>query len=303
MDYNKIYNNIVDNSRSENRNKVKGGEYYEKHHISPKCLGGKNSKDNLVLLTAREHFICHKLLVEIFPKNNKIFFAYFMMFSVNKFQKRDYKIGSHEYERLSILNGNYISKINLGKPKSEKTKKRMSRAGKNRSEEHKKNLSLSQLNLPDLTCPHCGLTGGHIAMKIWHLKNCLENPKNNKEELIKNRKHSEESCKKNSDSQKRIPKSICPHCKFEGKGTAMKRYHFDNCIKNPDFEKSKLIKCPYCDTISVDIWMMKKWHFHNCKQNPEYIDTRKIFKCQYCGIESKNRANMNRYHFENCKNK
>ena len=32
--------------------------YYEKHHIQPKSLGGSNKKENLVRLTAREHFIC-----------------------------------------------------------------------------------------------------------------------------------------------------------------------------------------------------------------------------------------------------
>lgn len=39
--------------------------YVEKHHIIPKCLGGTNSKLNLVKLTAREHFICHVLLTKM----------------------------------------------------------------------------------------------------------------------------------------------------------------------------------------------------------------------------------------------
>lgn len=29
--------------------------YYEKHHILPRCLGGKNYNSNLVLLTPKEH--------------------------------------------------------------------------------------------------------------------------------------------------------------------------------------------------------------------------------------------------------
>ena len=43
--------------------------YYEQHHILPKSLYPDYAKDkaNLVLLTAEEHFECHKLLVEIFP--------------------------------------------------------------------------------------------------------------------------------------------------------------------------------------------------------------------------------------------
>jgi hypothetical protein len=39
--------------------------YTEKHHIIPKSLGGSNKKDNLALLTAREHFICHLLLTKM----------------------------------------------------------------------------------------------------------------------------------------------------------------------------------------------------------------------------------------------
>lgn len=35
------------------------------HHIVPKSLGGNESIQNLVLLTAREHFIAHMLLVRI----------------------------------------------------------------------------------------------------------------------------------------------------------------------------------------------------------------------------------------------
>lgn len=40
-------------------------DYYEIHHILPKCLGGDNSDGNLVKLTAREHFIAHWLLVKM----------------------------------------------------------------------------------------------------------------------------------------------------------------------------------------------------------------------------------------------
>lgn len=41
------------------------GEYFETHHIVPKSLGGTDDKNNLVNLTAREHYIAHLLLVKI----------------------------------------------------------------------------------------------------------------------------------------------------------------------------------------------------------------------------------------------
>lgn len=76
MDYNKIYYNIINKALKENNINKK---YYELHHIIPKCLGGSDEKDNLVKLTLREHYICHKLLCEIYPNNKSLAHAYWMM--------------------------------------------------------------------------------------------------------------------------------------------------------------------------------------------------------------------------------
>lgn len=38
-------------------------KYTEKHHVIPRSLGGANTKRNLVILTYREHFLAHWLLV------------------------------------------------------------------------------------------------------------------------------------------------------------------------------------------------------------------------------------------------
>jgi len=72
MDYQRIYDQIIDRAQREKRVKVKGGIYYERHHIVPRCMEGSNRQENLVLLTAREHFLCHWILVRIYPKNRKL---------------------------------------------------------------------------------------------------------------------------------------------------------------------------------------------------------------------------------------
>ena len=61
--YTTWYFKIVEKSKNENRCKNTGK--YESHHIIPKSLGGDNSKENLVFLTPREHFILHCLLVKM----------------------------------------------------------------------------------------------------------------------------------------------------------------------------------------------------------------------------------------------
>jgi hypothetical protein len=99
MNYQIIYNQIIE--RAQKRT-LEG--YKEKHHILPKCLGGNDDEENLVELTAREHFLCHMLLCEIYPNNIKLYHALWMMSNVKKrknFQYKDF-ISSRQYERLKI---------------------------------------------------------------------------------------------------------------------------------------------------------------------------------------------------------
>lgn len=56
----RVYNNLCSSRQCLSRSKKNG--YYESHHIKPKWLGGDDSADNLVLLTAREHYLAHYLL-------------------------------------------------------------------------------------------------------------------------------------------------------------------------------------------------------------------------------------------------
>jgi hypothetical protein len=58
--YTRWYYNIVNLAKERT---ITG--YTEKHHIIPKSCGGDNSKENLVVLTAKEHFICHLLLTKM----------------------------------------------------------------------------------------------------------------------------------------------------------------------------------------------------------------------------------------------
>ena len=52
--------------------------YCELHHIIPKSLGGKNAPENLVFLTAKEHYVAHKLLWKI-HKNRQMARAFTLL--------------------------------------------------------------------------------------------------------------------------------------------------------------------------------------------------------------------------------
>lgn len=140
MNYQRIHDQIIDRAKTENREKGKC-VYYERHHIIPRCCGGTNDKDNLVLLTAREHFIVHKLLHFIDPENNLLFFAYRRMTIKSKFNKRKFLISSHEYAEIRNKFSTFISKVNQ-QPLSEKHKKNISNAltGKCKTKEHVENM-------------------------------------------------------------------------------------------------------------------------------------------------------------------
>ncbi len=92
MDYKKIHDKIIERAKTR---KLEG--YVEKHHIIPKCMNGTNEKNNLVKLTAREHFLIHWLLHEMYPDNSDLRYAFWSMCRNSDNQQR-YKPSSRVYE-------------------------------------------------------------------------------------------------------------------------------------------------------------------------------------------------------------
>jgi hypothetical protein len=137
MNYQKIYKNLILKAKRENRNK-NNGVYYEKHHIIPECLfkertrngisgfveGNPEDKNNLILLTAREHFIAHVLLYKMYKETSygyKIGSALSFFFSkiidpahprLNEFNA--FTNNSKRYERYRLVGLESISKANKG---------------------------------------------------------------------------------------------------------------------------------------------------------------------------------------------
>lgn len=159
MNYKRIYESIIDNAKSKNRKKSKDF-YYEKHHIIPKCLGGNDDKCNLVLLTAKEHFICHHLLHKIHPNHRGLAYSFFIMAG-----SAENRVSSTVYEKAKQLHSKYVTESNYKRILSEETKEKIrkskvgkswgthteesklkikeSNTGKSFSEERKQNISKS----------------------------------------------------------------------------------------------------------------------------------------------------------------
>ena len=83
MNYKRHYELLIDKAK----NRTLDG-YKERHHIIPKSFGGTDDKENLVDLTAREHFIAHLLLVYIHPESYSMIKALHMMTVVSSYHER-----------------------------------------------------------------------------------------------------------------------------------------------------------------------------------------------------------------------
>lgn len=172
MNYQKIYNQLIE-KRQINKICIKEYKHLyplepspERHHIIPKSLGGSNKKDNLVILTCREHFVAHQLLVKIAQQNNdknaliKMTHALIRFYNGQQNKCKHISKNSHQYFYYKKLNKNIgISdstrqlmrdnwKIRKQTPESKETryKKSKSHIGYKHSTEAKHNMSIAQLN-------------------------------------------------------------------------------------------------------------------------------------------------------------
>jgi len=70
--YTRWYYNIINRAIARNHiRQQKDG--YQTHHIIPKCIGGTDDATNLVVLTYKEHRVCHCLLIKMqLTKNAEI---------------------------------------------------------------------------------------------------------------------------------------------------------------------------------------------------------------------------------------
>lgn len=143
MNYEKIYKDLVESRKLLDRNK-KDGTYYEIHHILPKSLGGSNDKDNLVFLTAKEHFVAHLLLTHFLKGKDRSKMVYALWrLATSRSSVRKETFSSRTYETAKRILSEERKKIRL----SLEIKNKMSISQKERwlntSEKRKKEIALN----------------------------------------------------------------------------------------------------------------------------------------------------------------
>jgi hypothetical protein len=71
--YDKFIAGLQKNNLTNGRNKLSMNGIVNgivNHHILPLSLGGEDKPSNLVLVNAREHYICHHMLFKAYPGEN-----------------------------------------------------------------------------------------------------------------------------------------------------------------------------------------------------------------------------------------
>jgi ssDNA-binding Zn-finger/Zn-ribbon topoisomerase 1 len=240
-------------------------EYSENHHIIPRSLGGKDTPDNLVSLTPREHFIAHFLLYKSNPCVETAGALHFMNIVSGKHMDNRYVPASSKlYEtaktsKYKFMRGKKLPQVSCVHCRKTIAVNALSRNHGDRCAHHPDPvLALSNQKHRerpaqrgkrvrpriDVTCPWCNKTGDKGAMNMWHFDNCLKNP---------NIDHDQQSAIRAARLQPSLqsiklsnagPQGIvtCPHCGKIGGKSAMGTWHIDNCLKNPSGTKNRPVK-------------------------------------------------------------
>jgi hypothetical protein len=100
MIYTNLYHKFISSRPIRTRVAFDG---LERHHIIPRSIGGSNSKDNLIVLTAREHFIAHRILAKMYKGDDATKMALAVHRMATGAHKLKYRINSRTYQHLREL--------------------------------------------------------------------------------------------------------------------------------------------------------------------------------------------------------
>jgi hypothetical protein len=232
MNYKKHYENLMAKSKT----RILEG-YVEKHHIIPRCLGGTDDIANIAILKPEEHFLAHQLLVKMYPKSTPLIKAAVIMTTHHTQQRANNKLFGWLRRRASEHQKRWI--FENGHPKGMSGKTHSVESNASRSVTCKKSMTESvgvKVYTYDLDGTfikeYATLTECAIALKT--------NPSNVKYTAEGKFNHCKgkqirydfvESVNPYISPFAGVKKHsyTCPHCKKEGRGPAMKRFHFDKC--------------------------------------------------------------------------
>ena len=240
--YNKWYTNITEQAK----NRVLE-TYTERHHIQPRSLGGSDDPDNLVNLTAREHFVCHWLLVQMTTgqDHHKMLNALRMMRAEKQGQQRyNTKITARVYESIKQEYAELQSKQFSGKgngfygkthtPEAREKIRQKNLGNKLTPEQHarlvanttgKKKPPITEAHRAKLSAAKTGENNNRYGAEVSNETRKKIGDK------IRGRKQTEEEklVRSLANMGKKREKRLCPHCDRLVAVNGYARWHGVNC--------------------------------------------------------------------------
>jgi hypothetical protein len=124
MNYKKCYDLLIEKAQERAKTRTIAKSilgYCEGHHILPLSMKGKTIKENIVFLSAREHFIAHQLLVKIYPNNPGLVQALARLL----YDKQGNRLNGKSYDWIKKAHSRYMSESQKGQTKetSERVRK------------------------------------------------------------------------------------------------------------------------------------------------------------------------------------
>jgi len=265
MNYFKHYILLIKTRQQKNR--VKGSEYFEAHHILPKSLGGPNNKANLVLLTPREHFLAHVLLVKFCTGTSKSKMAYALMKMVQNNPQQTRKITSRQYAQMRKIIEVVCSGENHKNYGTKKTKEQKEYLSKLRKGENNPMYGKEPWNKGQTA-----ETNDILKEKVERYK---QNIKEGKYTHFQNRPPmSDEAKQKMSKAKKGVPKSEEHKRKIsettKGRKLDPERIRKAKETRQRNGKKQPIVECPHCNK-KGPYNSMCRWHFNNCKLHTNNI--------------------------------
>jgi hypothetical protein len=216
----------------------------ELHHIVPKCIGGTDCKENLILLGYREHYLAHYILIKTF-ESYKLLFAF-----TNMQRVCGGKSILYPYVRKEI--GKAISKMNKGLKRTAEVKNNMSLSRKGtvlvknkgtdgpifRVKKTDQRYISGELVFYRTGRKHTELTKNKMSKssisgkKVYHRDSeiryfCYDEDTSGFTKGLPT--DTIEKHLKNLRKPRKLKLRTCPHCGLSGKGGNMSRSHFNNC--------------------------------------------------------------------------
>jgi len=109
--YSLIYWKLIERARD----RILEG-YFERHHVVPRSLGGDDEQENIVTLTAREHFICHCLLVRMTEGRDRQKMS-LALWTMARTRRKRIRITSRVFARLRTESASILKEMHKGKPR------------------------------------------------------------------------------------------------------------------------------------------------------------------------------------------